>query len=226
MPLGTLLPPVRPPGFLGKAFSLRTPTITFDLFFDRPAVTSRLDNYRRRVLIRQGGYARTVMRQNQRSGGKKGVSSRPGEFPRAQEGSIKRLTFFAYDQVSDTAVVGPLAFARLPKGYSLEGGLQTIPELLNEGGVAIHDPDASEKSRAERFTRRRERRGYKSDSRQSASAGQSRGGTDKAKPRRRRGGVSRRTRRGVYRIDPRPFVRLTNEIVAPRLADLAAKVPL
>jgi hypothetical protein len=226
MPLAGLLPrPAAPPKFLGQAFRATSPSITFDLFFDRPSVVSKMDDYRRRVLIRQGGFARRTMRNGMRPGGKKGASSRPGEFPRAQEGSLKRLTFFAYDQQTDSAVVGPIKFNRLPRGYSLEGGVQTIPELLNEGGVAVYDPDEGERSRGERFTRSRERRGYKSDSRQSAGggAGKSRGGTAKSK--RRSGGVARRTKNRRYTIAARPFVRLTNEIVAPRLADLAAQVP-
>ena len=203
----------RPPGFLGRGFSTRNRTISFDMFFDRPAIVSKLDDYRRRVMIKQGAYARGVLQKNQRYGGASGKSSNKGEFPQAQEGSIRRLSVFAYDDLTDSTVVGPIGFGRLPRGYALAGGLETIPQLLNEGGVVFVDKSEAEQTRKQKFRRIRGRK-------PSAKA------TDKnGKKRRRRGGVARRTRSTRYRIEERPFVRLTLDIVSPQLADIAARVP-
>lgn len=192
----------------GRSFAV------MDYFFDRPRVIRAINSYRRRTLSAQAAYAMRVMRNNQLPGGKAGTNSKPGEFPRRQQGDLARLTFFAYDANQDDAVVGPVGFARLPKGYRLEGPA-TIPQLLNEGGVVIYDEGESEKSRAARFSRIRGRR------RNQGSAPQS----PAQKRKRRRGGVARRTRQKRYRIEPRPFVRLTQEIVAPKLAEIAARTP-
>jgi hypothetical protein len=185
----------------------------FDFFFDRPRVMRAISSYRRRTLSAQAAYAMRVMRNNQLPGGKGGTNSQPGEYPRRQQGDLARLTFFAYDASQDTAVVGPVGFARLPKGYTLEGGVTTIPQLLNEGGVAVYDPGEGEKSRGDRFRRIRGRKGN--------------GNTSPAqkKKKRRRGGVARRTRTRRYRIEARPYIRLTQDIIAPKLAEIAARIP-
>ena len=179
------------------------------MFFDRPGVVSKMSDYRRRVLIAQGSLARKVMQRGMRPGGKKGKSSLPGEYPRAQEGSIRRLTVFAYDELTDSVVIGPLSFAKLPSGYQILSGQETIPQLLNEGGVSVFSRSAGEASRKERFKTPRSGRRPKPT----------------AKRKRRTGGIARRTRQERYRIEPRPFVNLTRQAVVPRMAEIADRVP-
>lgn len=59
-------------------------------------------------------------------------NSKPGEPPYAREGSLKRLIYFGFDPAGPSVVVGPMRFATRTR----PGGGKSVPELLNEGGVA------------------------------------------------------------------------------------------
>lgn len=200
-------------GRVSRAASLSGFGVSFNLFFDRTRVTRAIDKWTNRVLIRYGGYARRVMRSNQRSGGKNGTPSQPGEFPRAQEGSIRRLTFFAFDEAREGVLTGPLGFTRVPKGYAILSGQQTIPEVLNEGGDVAYSQPVAEKSRRARFSRIRGRKSRNEEPKRKRS-------------KRRRLGVARRSREERYRIEARPFIKLTRDIVVPEMSRLAGEIPL
>ena len=92
------------------------------LFFDAPAVTSRVDAAARRVLSKFGAYVRTTARH---SISKRRAVSAPGRPPSSHEGSLRRLIFFAYEPQTRNVVIGPVAF-----------GAGEAPALLEQEHVA------------------------------------------------------------------------------------------
>jgi len=95
------------------------------VFFDRAAVTRRVDRATRRVLSRFGAYVRTAARSGIRS--RKAVSE-PGRPPSSHTGLLKRLIFFAYDPQRETVVIGPLPLNRK---------VGNVPEALEYGGPSV-----------------------------------------------------------------------------------------
>lgn len=65
------------------------------------------------------------------------ASSKPGEPPRNQTGTLKRTLFFAYDSGRDGVVVGPA---------SIRGG--NAPNVLEFGGVSTFQSKGKQKKRA------------------------------------------------------------------------------
>lgn len=78
--------------------------VTKQMFFDRKAVTSRLDRTTRKVLSRFGAFVRTGARHSIRK--RKGVS-KPGEPPSSHTGLLRNFIFFGYDRDRRSVVIGP-----------------------------------------------------------------------------------------------------------------------
>lgn len=74
-------------------------------FFDRKAVTNRVDKAARKVLSRFGAFVRTAARSSIRT--RRRVSD-PGKPPSSHGGDLKRGIFFGYDPKRETVVIGPV----------------------------------------------------------------------------------------------------------------------
>src|SRR5690606_27235103 len=74
------------------------------LFFDRRAVTSRVDRATRKVLSRFGAFVRTRARSSLRR--RKGASP-PGQPPSSHTELVKRFLFFVYESEQKGVVIGP-----------------------------------------------------------------------------------------------------------------------
>ncbi len=102
----------------------------FDAFIDRRGVGDALDKKERRVMARAGAYAMSIMRNGMRR--RKGPGS-VGGYPNAHSGELRKLIFFNYDVSQGSVLIGPLRLGSQPKW--LPGNIQTVPQLLNEGGT-------------------------------------------------------------------------------------------
>lgn len=98
--------------------------VTKQMFFDRAAVTSRVDRTTRRVLSRFGAFVRTGARHSIR---KRKTVSEPGSPPSSHVGLLKKLIYFGYDPGRKSVVIGPTPLNR-------SGG--EAPPLLEYGGRA------------------------------------------------------------------------------------------
>lgn len=103
------------------------PTVHVSQFFDRLAVTSRLDRGTLKFLRRAGGALRLTVRRSIR---KRKAISQPGRPPHSHEGSLRRLIFFGLDNVHESVVVGPAPRFRQSGGGGLRGA-----SLLEFGGT-------------------------------------------------------------------------------------------
>lgn len=81
--------------------------IKLDYFFDRPQVIKRLMEKERKALSGTGAFAMTLVRRSMRSGGKSGISSKPGDPPRYHTKLLRDGILFAYDSAKNSVVVGP-----------------------------------------------------------------------------------------------------------------------
>ncbi len=96
------------------------------MFFDRRAVTSRVDAATRRVLSKMGAYVMTDARQSLK---KRTGPSTPPAPPHSHTGLVKRFLFFKYDPNRRSVVVGPelLPGLRADNLRMLEfGGTRTV----------------------------------------------------------------------------------------------------
>lgn len=75
------------------------------MFFDRKAVTDKVDPATRKVLSKFGAFVRTSAKHSIRT--KKGTS-KPGRPPFGHNGLLKRLIFFGYDKEKRSVVIGPV----------------------------------------------------------------------------------------------------------------------
>jgi len=98
--------------------------VTKQMFFDRKAVTSRVDKAARKVLSKFGAFVRTGARHSIR---KRKAISEPGSPPSSHVGLLKKLIYFGYDPGRKSVVIGPT-----PLNHS--GG--EAPPLLEYGGRA------------------------------------------------------------------------------------------
>jgi len=97
------------------------------MFFDRKAVTSRVDKATRRVFSRFGSFVRSTARKSIRKvSGKKKLPSKPGQPPKSRKGHLKRFILFGYDADRRSVVIGPKALGSSP----------TAPEALEYGGTS------------------------------------------------------------------------------------------
>lgn len=97
--------------------------VTKQMFFDRAAVTSRVDRTTRKVLSRFGAFVRTGARHSIRK--RKAVSD-PGSPPSSHVGLLKKLIYFGYDPGRKSVVIGPTPLNRTAEA----------PPLLEYGGRA------------------------------------------------------------------------------------------
>lgn len=100
------------------------------LFFDKKAVTSRVDKATRAVLSKFGAFVRMTARHSIK---KRKSASPPGQPPNSHTGLLKRFIFFGYEPAKRSVVIGP---ARL------DGQHSGAPSLLEYGGVG-HVKDRS-----------------------------------------------------------------------------------
>ncbi len=77
------------------------------MFFDAPKVKNAVDRAKRRALSKGGAFIRRSAKSSIR---KRKAEAQPGKPPSSHEGSLKRLIFFGYDEVTDSTVVGPVPF--------------------------------------------------------------------------------------------------------------------
>ncbi len=94
-----------------------------DLFFDKVAVTRRVDATTRRVLSRFGAFVRRTAKSSIR---KRKRTSAPGSPPSSHTGLLKKFIWFGYDPRNESVVIGP---ARLS-----QNGRGEAPSLLEYGG--------------------------------------------------------------------------------------------
>ena len=93
------------------------------LFFDRPAVTSRVDPATRKVLSKFGAFVRRTARSSIR---KRKKPSPPGSPPSSHIGLLKKFIFFGYEPAKRSVVIGPVRLSQKGRGEA--------PHLLEYGG--------------------------------------------------------------------------------------------
>lgn len=113
------------------------------LFFDHEKLKRHLGRKESRVLSRTGAYARTVMRNKIKKAPKKArSSSRYPRYHKNKDGGLRKV-LFSYDPTKGSVIIGPRKF-RQRGFYQLSDdsrrrtnpGGKTVPQMLNEGGVA------------------------------------------------------------------------------------------
>lgn len=103
---------------------------SFDSFIDRPGVFDAVDAKFQKVFGRTGGFGRQVMKRGMR---KRKKPSEPGNYPHSHQGGLRDGIFFNYDKARRELVIGPLRHAWQPPW--LPAGIETVPQLINEGGT-------------------------------------------------------------------------------------------
>jgi hypothetical protein len=111
-------------------------------FFDRKAVTSRVDKSTARVLSKMGAFVRTRAKGSIR---KRKKISDPGSPPSSHAGHLKNFIYFAYEPQRESVVVGPTLFggaksAGKAPGLLEFGGTDVITGRKRGGQVAIYRP--------------------------------------------------------------------------------------
>lgn len=76
-------------------------------FFTSELVLKNMDAAKRKALSKAGAFVRKRSRSSIK---RRKTASKPGNPPHAHQGAIK-LIYFAYDQASDSVVIGPIPFA-------------------------------------------------------------------------------------------------------------------
>ena len=114
-----------------------------ELFFDRPKVRAAMNAATRKALSRAGAFVRTRAKSSIRKApylkrktrGKsrsdfRRSSSKPGNPPFSQVGTLKRFLFFAYDPASESVIVGPARITRSTDApHTLEFGGRAMIKL-------------------------------------------------------------------------------------------------
>jgi hypothetical protein len=98
--------------------------VTKQMFFDRRAVTRRVDRTVRRVLSRFGAFVRTTARHSIRQ---RKSASEPGSPPSSHVGLLRRLIYFGYERVRRSVVIGP---------ERLNQKVGDAPHALEHGGIS------------------------------------------------------------------------------------------
>jgi hypothetical protein len=93
-------------------------------------VRSRVYAKEKKAVFSAAKYGRTTMQRGMRK--RKGASL-PGAYPHTHHGALRDLIVFDVDP-SLSAVIGPVLFP--PKYNDDTGTARSIPQLINEGGVA------------------------------------------------------------------------------------------
>jgi len=94
------------------------------LFFDRKAVTAKVDRTTRKVLSRFGAFVRRAAKSS--IARRKRVSS-PGQPPSSHSGLLKKFIFFGYEPANRNVVIGPA---------KLNQKIGDAPHALERGGVS------------------------------------------------------------------------------------------
>ena len=94
------------------------------LFFDRKAVTGKVDRAARKVLSRFGAFVRRAAKSSIRK--RKRVSS-PGQPPSSRSGLLKKFIFFGYEPSRRNVVIGPA---------KLNQKIGDAPHALEHGGTS------------------------------------------------------------------------------------------
>ena len=94
------------------------------LFFDKKAVTNKVDAGTRRVLSKFGAFVRRTAQSSIR---KRKRISKPGEPPSSHIGLLKKFIFFDYNPDSRSVVIGPVRLSQNGRGEA--------PSLLEHGGM-------------------------------------------------------------------------------------------
>ena len=110
---------------------LQLKSVSVQMFFDRRAVTSRVDASTRRLLSKAGAYVRRRARSSIR---KSDRISKPGHLPKSHAGTLRNLIWFGYDPSEQTVIVGPAASGRRSHGRVFTDS--SVPATLEFGGYA------------------------------------------------------------------------------------------
>ena len=94
------------------------------LFFDRKAVTGKVDRTTRKVLSRFGAFVRRTAKSSIRK--RKRVSA-VGQPPSSHSGILKKFIFFGYEPVKRNVVIGPA---------KLNQKIGDAPHALEHGGTS------------------------------------------------------------------------------------------
>ena len=97
--------------------------VTKTMFFDRKAVTAKVDRASRKVLSKFGAFVRTTAKSSIR---KRKAVSKPGQPPSSHVGLLRKLIYFGYDESRRSVVIGPTPL----------NGKAQAPPLLEYGGRA------------------------------------------------------------------------------------------
>lgn len=107
------------------------------LFFDKAAVTSRLDPAKKRALSKFGAFVRQRSRTSMRT--RPGASA-PGSPPHAHTKKLRDAILFAYDPGNESVVIGPHRADKTGEGARVqeEGGVLRVGRV--RGGRALRYP--------------------------------------------------------------------------------------
>ena len=94
------------------------------LFFDKKAVTSKVDAAKRGVLSKFGAFVRRAARSSIR---KRKKPAPPGEPPSSHVGLLKKFIYFGFDPARQSVVIGPVRLSQKGRGEA--------PHLLEYGGT-------------------------------------------------------------------------------------------
>jgi hypothetical protein len=103
--------------------------IKYSQFFDRDTIIKKIGTAKKRVLSKAGAFIRQRAKTSIR---RRKKSSKPGEAPSSHVGLLRDLIFFAYDNQSDSVVVGP----QLLNGSKKRGSIPP-PRVLEDGGEGV-----------------------------------------------------------------------------------------
>lgn len=95
------------------------------IFFDRGAVTKRVDPATRKVLSKFGAYVRRTAKGSIRKRRRPSPAGRP---PSSHTGLLKKFIFFGYEPTRQSVVIGPVRLNQRGRGDA--------PTLLEHGGSA------------------------------------------------------------------------------------------
>lgn len=94
----------------------------------------RIEERSRKAMMHIGGFAMKTMRRMMRKSTAPMPHAIPPMAPKYSAKTIRRLTFFAYEDRIRGVVVGPVPF---PGGKIVTPIGKTVPQLLDEGGAAV-----------------------------------------------------------------------------------------
>jgi hypothetical protein len=113
-----------------RMLDIRVTTQVTKVFFDRRAVIDRIGRAKASVLSKAGAFVRRSAKGKIRYAES---VSKPGSPPHAHESKkhgrdspLRELTFFAYDEQTNSVVIGPMPFR----------GMAIVPRVLELGGTA------------------------------------------------------------------------------------------